>query len=176
MRIVELTTAASLEFLGRIRLGRLGCAQGDQPYVVPFYFACCDRQIYGFSTLGQKIAWMRGNPLVCVEADEVIGSRDWISVVVSGRYQELQDTPELRGARELAHRLLQQNAMWWEPGYTRTILRGTERPLEPLFFRIHIDQVTGHRAVAETVAPAQAASAQGVRPAANRAGDAEAPR
>ena len=161
MIVREQNKAASLEFLARVRLGRLACARSNQPYVVPFYFACHDRHLYSFSTVGQKIAWMRANPLVCVEADEVKGPDDWISVVVSGRYQELPDTPEFRGTLELAHHLLSQNARWWEPGYTRTILHDNERPMAPLFFRIHIDQMTGHRAVAETVAPAQGQRARG---------------
>src|SRR5271168_2460382 len=112
MIVREQTEAASLEFLARVRLGRLACAQNNQPYVVPFYFACHGAHLYSFSTVGQKIAWMRANPLVCVEADEVEGPHHWISVVVSGRYQELPDTPELRGTRELAYRLLSQNATW----------------------------------------------------------------
>jgi len=161
MIVREQTEAASLEFLARVRLGRLACAQNNQPYVVPFYFACHGAHLYSFSTVGQKIAWMRANPLVCVEADEVEGPHHWISVVVSGRYQELPDTPELRGTRELAYRLLSQNATWWEPGYTRTILDDSERPMKPLYFRIHIDHVTCHHAVAETVAPAQGQRARG---------------
>ena len=155
MTIREQTKAESLGFLARVRLGRLACSQANQPYVVPFYFVCHDGYLYSFSTLGQKIEWMRANPLVCVLADEVAGPLDWTSVVVSGRYEELLDTPELSGALQFAHRLLSQNAIWWEPGYTRTILHDIERPLAPLFFRIHIDQMTGHRAVAETNAPAR---------------------
>ena len=162
MTIVEQTTAASLELLARVRLGRLACAQGSQPYIVPFYFAYHDKQLYSFSTVGQKIVWMRANPLVCVEADEVAGPHDWVSVVVTGRFEELPDTPEFRVARELAHRLLRKNAAWWEPGYMKTILHDTERPMVPVYFRIHIDQVTGHRAVAETAASGKAgASAAG---------------
>lgn len=156
MTIMEQTTAASLELLARVRLGRLACAQGNQPYVVPFYFAYHDRHLYSFSTLGQKISWMRANPLVCVEADEVTGPQDWMSVVVTGRYEELPNTPEFGVARERAHFLLQQNAMWWEPGYMKTILHDTERAMVPVYFRIHIDEVTGHRAVGETAASGKA--------------------
>ena len=156
MTIVEQTTAASLELLARVRLGRLACAQNNQPYVVPFYFAYHDKHLYSFSTVGQKIAWMRANPLVCVEADEVAGPHDWMSVVVTGRYEELPDTPELRAMRDHAHFLLQQKASWWEPGYVKTILHDTERPMVPLYFRIHIDQMTSHRTVPETAASGNA--------------------
>ncbi len=42
--------------------------------------------------------------------------------------------------------------MWWEPAYVKTIRRGAERPLVPVFYRIHVVQVTGHRATPEPVA------------------------
>jgi uncharacterized protein len=151
--IRELTRQESLDFLSRTRLGSLACARGTQPYVVPFYFAYNNHYLYSFSTVGQKIEWMRANPLVCVQADEVVSPRDWVSVIVFGRYEELRDTPEWRSARESAHQLLRQNAVWWEPGYARTNLHGTERPLVPVFYRLSVVEVTGHRAAPEPVAP-----------------------
>ena len=39
--------------------------------------------LYGFTTEGQKIEWMRANPLVCVELDEVENFDQWTSIVVS---------------------------------------------------------------------------------------------
>jgi len=35
------------------------------------------------------------------------------------------------------------------PGYGKTILEGKERPLEPVYFRVFLHQVTGHRATPE---------------------------
>src|ERR1700683_4710165 len=37
MLIQEMTWQASLDFLARTHLGRLACAQGAQPYIVPIY-------------------------------------------------------------------------------------------------------------------------------------------
>ena len=113
MLIEEATTQASLDLLARARLGRLACAQGSQPYVVPFYFAYHHNYLYSFTTVGQKVEWMRANPLVCVEVDEVVSTHKWMSVIVFGRYEELLDTPEWRSEREFASKLLQQHAMWW---------------------------------------------------------------
>ena len=48
--------------------------------------------------------------------------------------------------RELASDLLQKNAMWWEPGLAKTILQDKERPREPVFYRIYVAEITGHRA------------------------------
>ena len=153
MLIQELTRQASLDLLARTHLGRLACTRGARPYVVPVYFAYDNDYLYSFATVGQKIEWMRANPLVCVEADEVVSPEQWVSVIVFGRYEELPDTPEWQGARTLAHTLLKRKAVWWEPAYVKTILQGTQRPLVPVFYRIHGLQITGHRATPEPVTP-----------------------
>ncbi len=146
MLIQELTKQESLELLGRANLGRLACAQGAQPYIVPFNFVFYHDCLYSFSTVEQKIEWMRANPLVSVETDEIVNARQWASVIVFGRYEELLDTPEGRIEREMAATVLQKNAMWWEPGYVKTIPHGGERPLVPVFYRIHVAHITGHSA------------------------------
>jgi uncharacterized protein len=147
--IQELTRQASLDFLARMSLARLACTQGTQPYIVPIYFAYHDNCLHSFSTVGQKIEWMRANPLVCVQVDEVVSSQQWVSVIVFGRFEELPDSSEWGSARALTHELLQRKAKWWEPGYVKTIVAGTQRALMPVFYRIHIAQITGHRATLE---------------------------
>jgi nitroimidazol reductase NimA-like FMN-containing flavoprotein (pyridoxamine 5'-phosphate oxidase superfamily) len=66
MTIHELTAAECEAFLGHAAVGRLGCSHGGQPYVVPVsvYFGREERCLYGFSTVGTKIEWMRENPKV----------------------------------------------------------------------------------------------------------------
>src|SRR5271167_391356 len=155
MLVQELTREECLDLLDRAHLGRLACAHETQPYIVPIYFAYDNHYLYSFSTVGQKIEWMRINPNVCVETDEVTNSRERLSVIVFGRYEELPDTPQWHDARECAHRKLEQrNPIWWEPGYAKTLLHDTERPLMPSFYRVRIVQVTGHRASPEREKPA----------------------
>ena len=96
--------------------------------------------LYSFSTVGQKITWMRANPRVCVEVEEVVSRQDWATVIVMGRYQELTSDAD----RTYAHDLLQRRPAWWEPGYSKTVIEGKERPLKGVYFRICIDQITGH--------------------------------
>ena len=152
MLIHELTRQASLDVLASTRLGRLACCQRMQPYIVPFYFAFQNNCLYSFSLPGQKIDWMRANPLVCVEADHM-RREQWSTVVVFGRYLELSDTAEMRRERELALALLQQRADWWEPGSVRITQAGTPPALVPIFYRINIVQITGRRGTAEPGAP-----------------------
>jgi uncharacterized protein len=88
MLIQEMTRIECLSTLVQTRLGRLACARDNQPYVVPIYFVCEDPYLYGFTTLGQKVEWMRSNPLVCVEIDEIENSDQWTSIVVLGSYED----------------------------------------------------------------------------------------
>jgi nitroimidazol reductase NimA-like FMN-containing flavoprotein (pyridoxamine 5'-phosphate oxidase superfamily) len=145
MLIEEMSRQACIDFVQKARFGRLACEQAGQPYVTPFYFACHHDALYGFSTFGQKVAWMRANPRVCVEADEVATAQQWTSVVLFGRYEELPADPQYDAERRLAHSLLQQRPVWWEPGFSRTVLDGDDHQLELIYFRIHIGVITGHR-------------------------------
>ena len=147
MHIEELTSKACLDFLAGNYFGRIACANQSQPYITPFHFKYHSNYIYSFSTVGQKIEWLRTNPLTCVEVDEISSPQQWTSVIVFGRYEELTETIERQPARELAHELLQQHELWWEPGYAKTVLHGTQRPLDPVYFRLLIDEITGHRAI-----------------------------
>jgi nitroimidazol reductase NimA-like FMN-containing flavoprotein (pyridoxamine 5'-phosphate oxidase superfamily) len=151
MLIHEITEDECRSALRRVGFGRLACARDDQPYVVPIYFSYDRMYVYAFSTLGQKVEWMRSNPLVCLEIDEQMSSQDWISVVVFGRYEELPDTPEFGPARVQAHEVLQERATWWEPAYVATEHR---EQLAPIFYRIYIKKMTGRRATPDVQAKA----------------------
>jgi nitroimidazol reductase NimA-like FMN-containing flavoprotein (pyridoxamine 5'-phosphate oxidase superfamily) len=152
MFIQEMSESDCFKTLARARLGRLACAHDNQPYVVPIYFVYEGPYLYvlpylyAFTTLGQKVEWMRSNPLVCVELDEMENSDQWTSILIFGRYEELPDTPEGKLARLHAHGLLQKHGSWWEPGGASHALRNPDQPLTPIFYRIRIDRITGRRA------------------------------
>jgi nitroimidazol reductase NimA-like FMN-containing flavoprotein (pyridoxamine 5'-phosphate oxidase superfamily) len=148
MLIHEMTEGECRDMLARMSFGRLACARDQQPYVVPIYFAYDGVHVYGFSTPGQKIDWLRSNPLVCLETDERTSQDRWVSIIVSGRYEELLETPEFAADRAHAHQVLQQHASWW--GYTAVAAAEWRRKpgkFSPIFYRIRIEKMTGHRAV-----------------------------
>lgn len=148
MLIREMTRDESVALLSRNRRGRLACARDGQPYITPIHFAHDADYLYCFSTLGQKIEWMRTNPLVCVETEEVESSSTWATVIVLGRYEELPRTPartpEYEEARRVGNALLQDQPMWWEPG--SSMLLDAQRELEIVYFRIDISDISGRRA------------------------------
>lgn len=157
MRIIEMTSKECREILARTGFGRLGCSRNNQPYVVPIYFAYGPDQLYGFSTFGRKIKWMRENPEVCVEVDEVAAPDSWASVILDGRYQELPDTREFNPVRQRAYASLEKRALWWQTAQAARQLHGSEEepPIPPIFYCIHIEAVTGHCAVPDSVKSAR---------------------
>lgn len=152
MEIRELRREEIDQLLRRVPFGHLACAKDGKPYVACMNFAVSDRYLYGFTTMGKKVEWMRANPAVCVAFEEIKNPREWTTAVVTGRYEELPDAHDTAELRDYAYALLQnRRRQWWEPGYVKTVLRSGERPLEPLYFRISMEEVTGRRAGLDSI-------------------------
>jgi uncharacterized protein len=146
MVIHELTAAECRAVLRLTTVGRLACARDGQPYIVPLflYFDPRDDSLYGFSTLGQKIDWMRSNPKVCVEVEQIIDKFHWSTVVIFGRYEEVGDSAEEQELRHRASKLFEQRPLWWLPA-TGKIPAAEERHAS-VVYRIRIDRMSGRRA------------------------------
>lgn len=145
MVIQEMTEQECRDRLVGSNLARLACARNNQPYVIPIHVDLDGDFLYGYATLGQKIEWMRENPLVCLEIDHLATPQQWTSVVVFGQYEELPPTAGYEDSRRIAERLFARHAMWWEPA---SVPLGTDQRREPIVFRIRIDRMTGRRAMA----------------------------
>ena len=112
MAINEMTGEECSAFLECACLGRLGCSYEHQSYVVPIYFAYEETYLYVFSTFGQKVKWMRANPKVCVQTDQIENQGEWISAIVYGEYEELPE-PQYIAGRKHAISLLGKSHHWW---------------------------------------------------------------
>ena len=149
MEINEMSGEECSAFLDRPSLGRLGCSLENQPYVIPIHFAYEEGYLYVFSTFGQKVKWMRANPRVCVQTDEIQNQSEWISVIVYGEYEELPE-PQYTTERKHASFLLGQRYQWWLNALGERQMRVGENSIEPLFFRIRIQSMSGLRGTEET--------------------------
>jgi uncharacterized protein len=145
MLIHELNRAECLEILQRNSLGRLGYARFDQPYIVPIHFSFDPERnsIYGFSTIGEKVACMRRNPRVCLEVEEIVDKNHWATVLVVGRYREIQRHAREADARRRAEELFRARHEWWLPA---TAKLGSKEHEHAVIYRISIDRLTGRRA------------------------------
>jgi len=163
MRIGEMAAKDCREVVTRTSIGRLACSREDQPYIVPIYLVYEPDHLYGFSTDGQKIEWMRTNPKVCVEVDDIKDHFRWTSVVLYGRYRELPDVPKHAEERDHARKLLEKRSLWWQTAFSSRRMKSGDDFIPPLFYCIEIDSMTGYRAVPDagetvTTAPTCASS------------------
>jgi nitroimidazol reductase NimA-like FMN-containing flavoprotein (pyridoxamine 5'-phosphate oxidase superfamily) len=122
MVVTEMSLNECAALLARNRVAHLACAFDGQPYVVPLTYAADESWLYGLSTVGRKIEWLRQNPRACVVVDEIVGPEQWSSVVITGRFEELPDTPVLHEIRTRAYTLLNRSASWWVGAYRRLCL------------------------------------------------------
>ena len=148
MEINEMAAGACKAFLEHASLGWLGCSHENQPYVVPIRFAYDSGYLYVFSTFGQKVKWMRANPKVCVQTDQIENQGEWISVIVNGQYEELPE-PQYTDERKHASSLLAKRSQWWLNALGERQMRVGDKSIEPLFFRIRIQSMSGLRATDE---------------------------
>jgi hypothetical protein len=103
---------------------------------------------------------------VAVEADEVKSHIEWTSVVVEGHYEEFPEEPEFAIARQQAQSVLEKRSLWWQTGVAAAQTRGHINQYLPIYYCIHIDEISGHRAMPDPVeASFEAASKKsGTRP------------
>jgi len=148
MEVNEMAAEECKAVLEHASLGRLGCSYENQPYVVPIHFAYDSGYLYVFSTLGQKVKWMRANPKVCVQTDQIENQGEWISVIVNGEYEELSE-PQYSVERKHARSLLAKRYHWWLNALGERQMKVDDKAIEPLFFRVRIQSMSGLRTADE---------------------------
>jgi len=146
MQIENLSPEECKVVLAANRLARLACCRDNQPYIVPIYYAYADDSLFAFSVPGKKIDWMKANPRVSVLVEQHGDGRQWQSVVVDGRFEELSDRIGHKREREHAYSLLSKHSQWWEPGELKPVSPPPPEIGYPVFFRISTDRMSGRRA------------------------------
>jgi len=88
-------------------IGRIGCHNQHEVYVVPISYAYDGENVYCHTYEGKKMDMMRANPEVCFEVDDTRDMSNWQSVVLHGKVAEINDKSERAAALKvlLARRL-----------------------------------------------------------------------
>ncbi len=146
MHIRNLSMLESTKLLAANRIGCLACSSEGRPYVVPIYYAYGDGHLYAFCMPGKKLDYMRANPMVSVLVEERTAGREWRSVIVDGRFEELPDRQGNEAERDHAWSLLSRHSDWWEPGAWNLASAPVSDHTPHVFFRIVVDQVSGREA------------------------------
>ena len=71
-------------------MGRLACTDGIHPYIVPVTYAYDGEYIYGQTNKGKKLDMLRKNPNVCFEVLVLTDMANWRSVLIFGKFEELE--------------------------------------------------------------------------------------
>ena len=119
------------------KIGRLGCIDKDEPYVVPINYIVDDGSIYSHSLPGKKIDVLRANPRACLQVDRIVDDFQWRSAIAFGRFEEIRLSQDRRAILE---RLLARFPNLTPVESTIGQDAGTA---DSVVFRIMIDRITG---------------------------------
>ena len=92
----ELDEGEVTKLLAEGNVGRLGCVDRGEPYVVPINYFFEDGKIYSHSLPGHKIDLLRAHPRACLQVDKIENGFEWRSALAFGNYQEIQSPDERR--------------------------------------------------------------------------------
>ncbi len=132
-----MSEAEARELIEAGRVGRLGCVDNREPYIVPFNYFFEDGFIYGHSLPGKKIQALRAHPRTCVQVDEIQDDLHWRSVIAFGNFEEIHDEFE---RKRVMHELLDHFPLLTP---VESFVIPDAVPPEVVVFRICIDRVTG---------------------------------
>jgi nitroimidazol reductase NimA-like FMN-containing flavoprotein (pyridoxamine 5'-phosphate oxidase superfamily) len=135
--IQDLTPEEIDQILRRQRVGRIGATSVGHVEITPIVYGYDGASIFGHSRFGRKIQYMRGNPEICFEVEEVIDPTSWQVVVLHGTYSELSEPHE----RDIAMRLILAQA----GGGPESSAVQVERGDDLVIYRISIAERSGLR-------------------------------
>ena len=134
-RMLDETEARSLIAAGKI--GRLGCVDNGEPYVVPVNYVFEEMSIYSHSLPGRKIEVLRAHPRACLQVDEIENDLEWRSVIAYGNFAEIR-VPSDR--RSILGKLLARFPMLTP---VESMMVEDAAAPDSVVFRIRIDRITG---------------------------------
>ncbi len=123
--------------LSACKIGRLGCVDNGEPYVVPINYVVDEGSIYSHSLPGRKIDAMRAHPRACLQVDHIHDDFHWRSAVAFGNFEEIR-VPSDR--RAILSKLLSRF-----PHLTpvESMMAQDAAAPDSIVFRIIVDGITG---------------------------------
>lgn len=132
-----LSDAQAREVITAGKIGRLGCIDQDEPYVVPINYLLDEGAIYSHSLPGRKIDAMRGHPRACLQVDQIVDDFHWRSAIAFGNFEEIR-VPSDR--RAVLSKLLARFPLLTP--VESAMVQDAAAP-KSIVFRIIVDRITG---------------------------------
>ena len=132
-----LSEEEALALISAGKIGRLGCVDNGEPYVVPINYVFEDGTIYSHSLPGRKIDALRAHPRACLQVDEIQNDVEWRSVIAYGDFEEIR-VPSDR--RSVLGKLLARFPLLTP---VESVMAKDASPPDSIVFRIRIDRITG---------------------------------
>jgi nitroimidazol reductase NimA-like FMN-containing flavoprotein (pyridoxamine 5'-phosphate oxidase superfamily) len=132
-----LSEAEARNLIAAGRIGRLGCVDNGEPYVVPINYVFADGSIYSHSLPGRKIDLLRAHPRACLQVDEIENELKWRSVIAYGNFEEIR-VPSDR--RSILSKLLARFPLLTP---VESLMAQDASAPDSIVFRIRIDRISG---------------------------------
>ena len=123
--------------LGACGIGRLGCVDNGEPYVVPINYVFDEGSIYSHSLSGRKIEALRAHRRACLQVDEIESDFRWRSVIAFGNFEEIRVPSE---RRSILGKLLARFPLLTP---VESVMAPDTTEPNSVVFRIRIDRITG---------------------------------
>ena len=118
-------------------IGRLGCIDNGEPYVVPINYVFDEGSVYSHSLPGRKIAALRAHQRACLQVDEIENDFKWRSVIAFGNFEEIRVPSE---RRSILGKLLARFPLLTP---VESVMAPDTTEPNSVVFRIRIDRITG---------------------------------
>lgn len=151
IEVEDLRENEAIDFLRTASYGHLGCSRDDQAYVVPVHFVYDGPEIYIYTTEGKKSEIIKRNPKVCLQVEDVTDNKNWTSVIVFGKAEQVADEAE----REKAFGLITAINPTLTPAVSIRWMDSWVRQNIEVVLRITPESITGRASVnrSETASP-----------------------
>ena len=127
----------AFELLNLTKVGRLGCVDNGEPYVVPINYLLDGASIYSHSLPGRKIEALKAHPRACLQVDSIEDDFHWRSAIAYGHFEEIH-VPDDR--RSVLQKLLARFPMLTP---VESVMAEDASAPDSVVFRIRIDKITG---------------------------------
>jgi nitroimidazol reductase NimA-like FMN-containing flavoprotein (pyridoxamine 5'-phosphate oxidase superfamily) len=126
-----------LELLSSAKVGRLGCIDNGEPYVVPINYLFEAGVVYSHSLPGLKIEALRAHPRACLQVDAIEDDFNWRSAIAHGSFEEIRVPSE---RRDILRNLLSRFPLLTP---VEAVMAQDASALDSIVFRLRIDRMTG---------------------------------